>query len=220
MIFANRHQAGQTLARALKHYRHPGVVVLALPRGGVEVGAEVAKKLRAPLDLVLVRKIGHPLSPEYAIGAIAENEKPIYNRHEIQAVEEEWLEETQAAAKLLIEQRREQYYGDDFERPDLTGKTIILVDDGIATGLTMEAAAVALKRKEIKELIIAVPVAPADSVNNLQQIADQVIVLSDPDKFRGAVGSHYREFDQVGDEEVRMILREVRDGLLQKTARA
>lgn len=218
MSYANRHDAGKQLAQALRHFAGKDTVVLALPRGGIVLGAEVAKELRAPLGLVLVRKIGHPSYAEYAIGAVAENEKPVYNESEVEAVDEDWLKEAESRARALIEHRRELYYGDDFVPPELQHKVVILVDDGIATGLTMEAAVHAVRNKQAERVIVAVPVAPRDSVDTLDALADEVLVLDNPDGFLGAVGSHYEEFDQVDDEEVRALLREVRDEVQHTTS--
>jgi predicted phosphoribosyltransferase len=179
------------------------------------LGAEVAKELKAPLGLVLVRKIGHPGYAEYAIGALAEGEKPVYNEDEVASIDDHWLKQAETTARELIEHRRDLYYGEDFEPPVVTDKTVILVDDGVATGLTMEAAVKAMRNKKAKRIIVAVPVAPRDSVDHLEAIADEAIVLDNPDSFLGAVGSHYMEFEQVDDEEVRALLREVRDEVQQ-----
>lgn len=211
MTYINRQDAGQRLAQALRRFRNRDTVVLALPRGGVVLGAEVAKVLSAPLGLVLVRKIGHPSYPEYAIGAIAEDEEPLYTKDELLRVDGVWLNSAVVTAKRLISHRRELYYGDDFTPPELADKTVILVDDGIATGLTMKAAVRAMRNKHVKRVIVAVPIAPKDSTDELEIIADEVIALENPDDFLGAVGSYYKDFEQVDDEEVGELLREVRD---------
>ena len=209
MSYIDRQDAGKRLAQVLRHFKGDDVVVLALPRGGIVLGAEVAKELRAPLGLVLVRKIGHPSYSEYAIGAVAEGEKPVYNENEIAGIDEEWLKEAEASAKKLIEHRRELYYGEDLVPPEVSGKTVILVDDGIATGLTMEAAVRAIQNKHPKRVLVAVPVAAQESVDTLESIADEVVVLDDPESFLGAVGAHYQQFDQVDDEEVKSLFRKV-----------
>lgn len=209
VMFRDRVDAGQRLARVLKHFKGRDTVVLALPRGGIVLGAEVAKELKAPLGLVLVRKIGHPLFAEYAIGAVVEGEEPVYNENEVVTIDEVWLKEAEASARELIEYRHELYYGEDLAPPAIEDKVILLVDDGIATGLTMEAAVRALRHKRAKRIIVAVPVAPPESVNTLDSLADEVVVLEEPEAFIGSVGAHYREFEQVDDEEVRMLLREV-----------
>lgn len=208
MAYINRQDAGIQLAKALRTLKGKGAVVLALPRGGISVAAEVAKELGAPLGLVMVRKIGHPAFPEYAIGAVAEDQEPVYDERELAAIDGKWLKEAEDAARKLIEQRRQLYFGDNVTPPDVRGKTVVLVDDGIATGLTMEAAVRAMRAKKAKRIIVAVPVAPQDSINMLEAAADEVIVLDDPKDFLWAVGSHYIEFEPVEDEEVREILQE------------
>lgn len=213
MRYVNRQDAGQLLGQALRRFKNENAVVLALPRGGVVVGAEVARILLAPLGLVLVRKIGHPHNPEYAIGAIAEDEPAIYNEHERLSASEHWLKQAEADARKLIDRRRELYYGEDFVPPSIEGKTAIIVDDGIATGLTMEAAVKAVRRQNPAKVIIAIPVAPADSTYELEGLADEVIVLDK--NLQGAVGAHYQQFEQVNDEEVQELLREVQNDLLQ-----
>ncbi len=218
MIYRNRQQAGKELAKALIRYKGEAAVVLALPRGGIVLGAEVAKSLRVPLGLVLVRKIGHPSYAEYAVGAIAEDETPIYNQSEIANIDKTWLKHAETAARELIVRRREQYYGKDFVAPSLLNKTAIIVDDGIATGLTMQAAVKAVRNKHSKQVIVAVPVASQESVDALKDSVDQLIVLDNPENFLGAVGAHYQEFDQVNDEVVGRLLREVHDDMLQNTA--
>lgn len=218
MSYVNREDAGIRLAKVLRHFKGKDTVVFALPRGGIVLGAEVAKELRAPLGLVLVRKIGHPSNSEYAIGAVAESEEPVYNENELLGLDSSWLRDAVSSARRLIEHRRELYYGEDFIPPEVKDKVVILVDDGVATGLTMEAAVQAMQSKHAKRVIVAVPVAPRDSIDELEVIADEVVVLDSPDNFLGAVGSYYREFEQVGDEEVRSLLREVRDDVHQTVA--
>lgn len=210
-MYRDRVDAGKRLAQTVRHFKGKNTVVLALPRGGIILGAEVAKELKAPLGLVLVRKIGHPAYPEYAIGALAESEQPVYNQDELLGLDYAWLRDAVSTARQLIEQRRELYYGEDFSPPEVKDKVVILVDDGIATGLTMEAAARAMQSKHAKRVIVAVPVSPRDSIDELKITADEVVVLDNPEDFKGAVGSHYREFNQVDDEEVRTLLRKVRD---------
>jgi len=212
MWFIDRVDAGKQLAARLGKY-HGRAVVYALPRGGVMVGAEIAKELEAPLDLILVRKIGHPANPEYAIGAVAEGGEPVYNEAERQAVDEAWLAAAVRQERAENERRRQDYFPEDYKTPDVRDKVAILTDDGIATGLTMEAAVAALSTHHPKEIVVAVPVAPGDSVAHLKTVADEVIVLDSPDNFRGAVGAHYQNFPQVEDDEVIEILEEVRDEL-------
>ncbi len=215
-MYQDRVDAGQRLAKALASHRDQDVVVLALPRGGVVLGAEVARELRAPLGVVLVRKIGHPSHAEYAIGAVAEDEKPLYNEKELASIDDEWLRSAVTSARELIRKRRELYY-DGFLPPDITGKTVILVDDGIATGLTMEAALLWVHNRKPLRVIVAVPVASLESAHTIPLQSDDFVVLEDPKDFRGAVGAHYQLFDQVTDEEVKTTLREVNHDIRKTT---
>ena len=167
--YANRREAGRLLGRALRRFKGQKAVVLALPRGGVVLGAEVAKELNAAFGLVLVRKIGHPAFPEYAIGAVAEKEKPLYNPSELALVDKQWLKKAEAEAYALIELRRRLYFGKGYSPTALKGKTVIVVDDGIATGLTMLAAIKAVRSHHPKRLVVAVPVASPKSVDELNK---------------------------------------------------
>jgi predicted phosphoribosyltransferase len=212
MWFIDRVDAGKKLAVKLGKYRNRAVVY-ALPRGGVVVGAEIAKELEVPLDLILVRKIGHPNNPEYAIGAVAEGAEPVFNESERQAVDEAWLKAVVKAEQAENERRRQEYFPHDYQPPSVRDKVAILTDDGIATGLTMEAAIEALSLRRPQKIVVAVPVAPSDTVDHLKTLADEVIVLDNPDNFRGAVGAHYQNFPQVEDEEVVEILTDVQDEL-------
>lgn len=205
--YADRQDAGKQLAKALERFSSDDPVVLALPRGGIVLGAEVARALGAPLGLVLVRKLGHPDYSEYAIGAIAEDEQPLYNQAEIASIDKDWLMQAEISARKLIAQRRKLYYGKQVVPPSVGGKTVILVDDGIATGLTMSMAVRAVRHKRPRRVVVAVPVAPPESVASLQTVADEVIVLDKPDDFLGAVAAHYQEFPQVTDDEVKTLLQ-------------
>lgn len=211
--YEDRKDAGQKLADKLSVYRNEDVVVLALPRGGVVLGAEVARSLWAPLGLVLVKKITHPSNPEFAVGAVAEGEKPIYHISDSERLDHEWLEEAENRAYEQIKLRREMYFNEEHSPPSVKGKTVIIVDDGIATGLTMEAAVQAVRKKEPKKIIVAVPVASADSVAELEEMADEVIVLDDPNNFMGAVGAHYKRFPRVDDNEVTHLLWDIDYGM-------
>lgn len=207
-MYANRQQAGRKLARALKQYQGQDVVVLALPRGGIILGAEVAQALQAPLDVVLVRKIGHPLSSEYAIGAVVLGENPVY--HPGEAGELSWLGTAAADEQQVNERRYERYYGEEITPVDLKGKTVIIVDDGIATGLTMQAAVQAVQQRKPNQVVVAVPVAPPDTVETFKKQVDELVVLEDPETFAGSVGAHYRQFSQIDDEEVSSLLHQHR----------
>ncbi|HEY8708207.1 MAG TPA: phosphoribosyltransferase family protein [Burkholderiaceae bacterium] len=205
LSFANRAEAGRALAeRLLQMHLAPPIVVLALPRGGVPVGAEVARALGAALDLVLVRKIGVPWQRELAVAAVAEGEPPdIVIDAEVQRVTGVSVAyiEAQAQAELHEIARRRQIYLKGRAPAAVAGCTAIVVDDGIATGTTMRAALRALRRRRPARLVLAVPVAPHDTLEALRDEVDQVVCLSQPRPFN-AVGQHYDEFHQVDDAEV------------------
>ena len=204
---ADRTAAGRSLAEVLSdYYRDEDVVVLALPRGGVPVGREVADALDADLDLILIRKLGVPLQPELAMGAIASGGVRVLNPDVVQS----WrITGEDIAAVAAIEQRelerREAAYRGNRPRPVVRGRTVILVDDGVATGATMRAAIAALRQLEPAKIVVAVPVAPPDAVQALEEVADEVVCLATPQPFF-AIGSCYRDFTQVSDEEVRGLL--------------
>jgi putative phosphoribosyl transferase len=206
--FADRRAAGQALAQALaaRHLEDP--VVLALPRGGVPVAAEIARALAAPLDLVLVRKIGVPYQPELAAAAVVDGgDAEIVTNDDVIAMSgigRDYLARATERELEEIERRRKVYLGAR-PRVPLEGRTLILVDDGIATGASVRAALKALRRRKPKALILAVPVAPADTVAGLRGEVDGVVCLEMPEPFM-AIGLHYRDFRQLSDEDVVAIL--------------
>lgn len=203
MIFKNRIEAGQKLAEKLIEYKDKkDTYILALPRGGVVVGYEVAKKLNLPLDLVVPRKIGAPGNEEYAIGAITESGEGIFDQQAIKllGVTKEYLDKKIAEEKKEA-LRRLKEYRIDREPLNLKNKTVIIIDDGLATGLTMRAAIKSVKKQNVKEIIVAVPVAAQDSLQIVKNETDKVICLDAPSYF-GAVGAFYENFDQTTDEEV------------------
>jgi putative phosphoribosyl transferase len=185
-------------------------VVLALPRGGVPVALEVARALDAPLDLLLVRKIGVPWQPELAVAAVMDGAEPVVvvERH-IQAetgVKQEYIEQRAKEELAEIERRRRTYLADRAPVP-VAGRTAIVVDDGIATGTTMRAALKGLRRRNPARLVLAVPVAPPDTINELRQEVDDVVCLAQP-SFFGAIGYFYRDFHQLSDDEVITLMRQ------------
>ncbi len=204
MLFENRADAGRKLAAALGAYKDGRPVVLALPRGGVPVAAEVAAALEAPLDLVLVRKLGVPLQPELAMGAVVDGSAPILVRNEdvirLAGVSEEGLQSVCAAELAEIERRRQRYLGDR-ARVDPAGRIAIVIDDGIATGATTRAALRAMRQCRPRKLILAVPIAPTDTLEAMREEADEVVCLEDYEDF-GAIGLFYADFRQVSDSEV------------------
>ncbi|MBI2612734.1 phosphoribosyl transferase [Candidatus Kaiserbacteria bacterium] len=206
-MFRDRVDAGRKLAQKLTQYRGGSAVVLALPRGGVCLGFEVANALSAALDIIAVRKIGHPYHPEYAIGAVDENGARILNESETAAVDKKWLAE-ETEREMQEAKRRSTLYRSGKPAQILAEKIAIIVDDGIATGLTMRLAVRSVRAQKPKKVIVAVPVAPVDSLAALKdEGADEVVVLEPPEEFMGAVGSHYIRFDQTTDEEVIELLR-------------
>lgn len=206
MVFASRKLAAKQLAVKLANLNLGSPILLALPRGGVVLGAEISKRLGAPLGIILVKKIGHPSNPEYAIGAVAESEEPVYNQAEAGNTNPEWLDRVVAQARRDIARRRALYCGGFVITPLIKDRQAVLVDDGIATGLTMAAAAQATKNAGASYVVIAAPVASAESVNDLQTIADKVVILDNPNDFRGSVGAHFSQFEQVSDKEVKQEL--------------
>jgi len=206
MLFKNRKEAGIKLAEALEKYQDEDVIVLALPRGGVVLGAEIANKLRAPLDILLTKKIGHPMNSEYAICAITEDGDPICNAAEVKKLDPEWLPMEIKKVRSEIKRRREMFLGGKALYP-VEGKTVIIADDGIATGLTMMAAIEEIKKRNPKKLVIAIPVTPYDTSQKLMSMVDELVSLDIDPNYRGAVGAYYEDFRQVEDSEVISILK-------------
>lgn len=200
-MWKNRAQSGKMLAKALAEYKGKDAVVYALPRGGVVLGHEVAKELGISLDIVIARKVGHPYNPEYGICAVTEHGDPVCDGNKEAPLYEEWLK-TEVAKERQEAKRRREAYMDGRERINAKGKIAIVVDDGVATGLTMLAALDELRKDGPAELVVAVPVAPYDSMNDLRAKADKLVVLKVEKDFLGAVGSYYEEFPQVSDKEV------------------
>lgn len=217
MIFADRADAGRRLAEALLRFKDRNPVVLALPRGGVAVAFEIAVALDCPLDLLLVRKIGAPMQPELAVGAVVDGPEPeIVANADVLAVldlPEDYVR--QAAQRELVEiQRRRELYLKGRERPSIAGATAIVVDDGLATGATARAALHAARRQRPGRLVLAVPVAPPETVAEIKAECDEIVCLAQPDSF-GAIGFFYDEFHQLDDGEVIRLL----DAAAQRHAR-
>lgn len=208
--YEDRREAGRVLADALAHYRgRPDLLVLALPRGGVPVAYEVARALKAPLDVFVVRKLGFPGHEEYAMGAIASGGVRVMNPMPGMSVTPE--EVAAAVAREQPElQRRERLYRGQAPAPELRGRSVIVVDDGLATGATMHAALLGIRQRHPAHLVMAVPVGAADSCQMLQDLADEVVCAAMPDPFR-AVGLWYRQFPQTSDDEVRTLLEDARE---------
>lgn len=211
MLFSDRNQAGRMLADALGEYKDEDTVVYALPRGGVVLGAEVAKSLKSPLDLVIPRKVGHPDQPEYGICAVTEDGHLVCSRDEISRLDPAWLtsevQKQQAEAK-----RRHENYQAGRARVDAEGKTAIVVDDGVATGLTMLAAIEEVKDRGPDKVILAAPIIPSDVAVRLKRYVDELVALDIPAVYLGAVGAYYDKFEQVEDRDVTKILDELEPG--------
>ena len=206
--FRNRFEAGRSLAAALQHYAgRPNLLVLALPRGGVPVGYEVARALHAPLDLMLVRKLGVPGHEELAMGAIASGGIRVISDDVVSAlgIPDRAIAAIAAHEEHELERRAHAYRGQR-PPPDVRGKTVILVDDGLATGSTMRAAVAALQAQKPERLVVAVPVAAPETCEALSKEVDEVVCALAPEPFF-AVGNWYEDFSQTSDEEVRTLLR-------------
>jgi putative phosphoribosyl transferase len=211
-MFSDRSQAGKALADRLQEQKPEDPVVLALPRGGLPVAAEIASALDAPLGLLLVRKVGVPYQPELAAGAVVDGDEPEYviNQDILRATGISEENFRAAASKQLdeIARRRALYYRDRKPVP-VSGKTAIIVDDGIATGATVKAGIVGVRRRGPKRIILAVPVAPKDTIDELRGLVNDVVCLEMPDPFF-AIGCHYLDFRQLTDDDVIRILKKAK----------
>jgi putative phosphoribosyl transferase len=206
-MFKDRGEAGEKLAIRLEKYRgKKNVLVLAIPRGGVVTGDEVARAIEVPLDIIIIRKIGFPGNPELGIGAVSETGAVVLDQSIISAdgISQEYIEETIHEERKEIQRRIEKYRRGE-SLPELAGMTVILVDDGVATGSTIKAAIQALREEELERLVVAVPVSPPSTAKELTEMADEFVCLDTPRSF-GAVGNFYRDFSQVTDEEAVAIL--------------
>ena len=205
--FPNRTEAGRQLAeKLLKYAGRPDVIVLGLPRGGVPVAFEVAKRLGTPLNVFIVRKLGVPGFEELAVGAIASGGVRVLNEDVMRAVPNaEQVIESVTARETAELERREQSYRNGRPAPELGDRVVILVDDGLATGATIRAGVTALRQRGVAKIVVAVPVGPPDTCRELEREADEIICLSRPDFFQ-AVGQYYEDFSQTSDDEVRELL--------------
>lgn len=199
-MFRDRLDAGRRLAEALSQYKDQPAVVFALPRGGVVLGAEVARFLDAPLDLIVVRKIGHPNAPEYAIGAVTEDGYVLTNSQETAFIDSAWLNNAVSGEWREAQRRRKLFVGSHQHIPTKE-RTAILVDDGLATGLTMEAAIHEVRKRRPRRIVVAVPVAAAETAAKIKSQVDDLVVLYIPPLLQ-AIGVFYQDFTQVTDEEV------------------
>ena len=202
-MFNDRIDAGKQLAKALQHYKNEDGVILAVPRGGVEIGSILATALSFPLEIVLSKKIGHPNQPEYAIGAVSLESRVVADHPE---VSEEYINQETNRLRGLLRERYKKYYG-NHQPVSLKGKTAIIVDDGIATGHTLLSSIELIRHQKPQRIIVAIPVAPVESLRHIEEAkgVDEVVCLLTPMDFR-SVGQYYRHFDQVEDAEVIRLL--------------
>jgi putative phosphoribosyl transferase len=205
-MWSNRIEAGRALAQNLRGFAGPETIILGIPRGGVIVAAEVAKLLKLPLDVLVTRKLGAPSNPELGIGAIAPDGQAIVDQGLMKYlnVSDEYLEREKALQLAELKRREDLYKGNEASS-DWTGKTLILIDDGIATGATIKAAALYARRRGAKHIVISAPVAPPDTAERLLDAADDFIFIDTPEYFP-AVGAFYEDFSQTSDDEVREAL--------------
>lgn len=212
MIFKNREDAGRLLGQKIQKQLKSSLsrdrlIVLGLPRGGVVVANEVARVLHAPLGLILVCKLRHPESPEFAIGAVAENDKVVYSESDKKHIDPAWLKLEEESARERIDMRRELYFeGQTKPAVSISNHTVVLVDDGIATGMTMLAAIKYALKKGAKKIIVAAPVASEEAAKLITRTGAEFYSLEDVHAFNGSVGMHYKNFEQVSDLDVRRIL--------------
>jgi predicted phosphoribosyltransferase len=206
--FTDRTDAGTRLGEALRERDVDADVVLAVPRGGLPVGRAVADALSVPLDVVVAQKIGAPGNPEYAVGAVASDGTVWRNETAVRGTrtDEEYFERERAATEERARRKAERYRGGR-PAPDLTGQAVVVVDDGVATGSTVAASLLTLREAGVERLVLAVPVGPPDTVDELRELADEVVCLETPGGFRG-VGQFYDRFEQVSDEEAMTYLEE------------
>ena len=213
-LYRNRHQAGRLLAERLKQYAgKANVLVLGLPRGGVPVAVEIADAFGADVDIYLVRKVGVPGHEELAMGAVAAGDIRFLNEPLIRrlAISDAAIDAA-IARELEVLERQSQTLRGDVPPPTIAGKTVILVDDGLATGATMAAAIMAVRKQNPEKIVVAVPVAPPETCDEMKRLADEVVCPATPELF-GAVGLWYVDFSPVEDEQVRELLRQAREGV-------
>jgi predicted phosphoribosyltransferase len=204
-MFENREEAGMKLAQKLENLITENTIILAIPRGGVNIGYEISKKYNVPLDVVIVKKIGHPRNPEYAIGAVSVDSNFINPQHV--KLSEDYLRSKIMEKQDEASDRYEELRGD---KPplNLKDKQVIIVDDGMATGATMKMAVQVVKNKNPEKVIVAIPVAPPSAVDSLKEVADEVIAILEPENFM-ALGQFYRDFSQVPTDEAKKLLERV-----------
>ncbi len=211
-MFKNRAEAGRRLAETMSQYSRAECIVLAIPRGGVVVGYELAKALGIDLDIIVPRKIGAPAHPELAIGAVAEDGAIHLNQQIVESlgIEDRYIKEESVRQVAEIKRRTTTYRGDDRKSLDLVrGRTVIITDDGLATGATMIAAIISVKKYDPSQIVVAVPLSASQTLIELERLVDNVICLERPERM-SAIGEFYEDFQQVEDEIVIELLRQGR----------
>lgn len=204
LIFENRKEAGQLLAEKLEKYKSSGAIVLAIPRGGIPIGFELAKRLSLPLDLILSKKIGHPQNPEFAIGAVSATEV-VADKY--MDVTDEYIQYQTFKIRNDLKEK-EEFYKEVRAKITLKDKTVIITDDGIATGNTMMVITQLLRKSGVKKIVLAVPVLPLDRVGVIEEAVDELVYVLAP-KFFPGVGMFYEDFNQVSDTEAKSLLKEI-----------
>lgn len=206
MLFRDRTDAGEQLAEKIGPLDVENLIVLSLPRGGVPLGEILAKKYTVPFGVILAKKIGHPTNTEYAIGAVAEGGTPIFGEGYVEKLHENWV---QKEVPLIQEEmlRKRNLYREALKNISLKGRDVVIVDDGIATGLTMFAAIKAVEEIKPKSISVAVPVIPKTTYKKLKERVDEVYTVEVPDHFLGGVGAYYEKFPQLNDDQVKKILK-------------
>jgi putative phosphoribosyl transferase len=203
--FRDRIDAGRRLAALLGKYKNQNTVVYALPRGGVPLGKLIAQELGCPLDLIIIRKIGHPGKPEYALGAVAEDGLLVVDEEDLAGVDKKWFE-AEKEKQIQEARRRRELYLKGKEPVSATGKIAILVDDGIATGSTMLVAVEKVRQEKPDKIVVAVAVSPKETAQRFAREVDEFVAVTIPGIFWGAIGYYYDDFSQVSDEEVKALL--------------
>lgn len=203
--FRNREEAGERLAKRLSHYKNvSNALILCIPRGGVIFGSLLSERLNIPLDIVLVKKIGHPSNSEFAIGAVAQDGEITIHSEFRSSVHPDYLLDEITRLRSSIQERLKFLRGAR-PTPDVKGKTVILVDDGIATGFTVQAAIEWLRKQGVQKVILAIPVAPEETMQKMASLADECVVLQVAEDFH-AIGEFYEDFHQISDAEIKKIL--------------
>lgn len=205
MKFIDRNDAGKRLAEEVTISFPSNTIVLALPRRGVPLGIVLSKMYALSFDVILAKKIGHPFYSEYAIGAVAEVGEPFFDEAEKKLVDSSWVEEEVSNIRKEMKRRRE-LYDQVLKKQSLKAKDIVLVDDGIATGMTMFAAIEAVKKEQPNSIAIAVPIIPMDTYQELVKQVERIFAVEIPSHFLGAVGAYYQDFPQLEDKEVQLLL--------------